>query len=338
MSSPQSVVAPRRVIIDTDPGIDDALALILALRSPELRVEAVTTVNGNVELEPATRNALRVLEVLDLAEPPIVARGAKQPLVREPLAARHVHGEDGLGDIGELTNANGGPRYPEPTLSPDPASAVEVILGLLRAHPGEISIVALGPLTNIALALEANPAVFARVKEVIVMGGAVNGIGNVTATAEFNFHADPHAASRVMRSGVPITAVGLDVTWRTLLMQTDLEARLEGRSDRVAGFIKDISAKYFEVNLKRRGLLGCPLHDPLTVGVAVDPSFVAVERFYADVETEGRLTSGMLVADRREGIRRGGREPTINAGVDVDAERFVRFFLGRVLPEPADPT
>jgi inosine-uridine nucleoside N-ribohydrolase len=332
MSSAQSVVTPRRVIIDTDPGIDDALALILALRSPELRVEAVTTVNGNVELESATRNALRVLEVLDPAEPPIVARGAKQPLAREPLAARHVHGEDGLGDIGGLTNTAGDARYPEPSLSPDPASAVEVILGLLRARPGEISIVALGPLTNIALALEANPAVFAEVKEVIVMGGSLSGIGNVTATAEFNFYADPHAASQLMRSRVPVTIVGLDVTWRTLLLETDLEARLKGRSGRVAEFIKDISGKYFEVNLKRRGLRGCPLHDPLTVGVAIDPSFVTAERVHADVETEGRLTTGMLVADRREGVRRAGREQAIQAAVDVDAERFVNFFLERVLP------
>ena len=181
----------RRVIIDTDPGIDDALALILAFRSPELKVEAITTVNGNVPLEDATRNALQILEVLDLPEPPPVACGAARPIVREPLTARHVHGEDGLGDIAGLTNPGGSPRYPRPTLSPVGTSAADLILSLLNESPGEISIIALGPLTNIALALESNPAAFSQVQEVIVMGGAVNGIGNVTETAEFNFYADP---------------------------------------------------------------------------------------------------------------------------------------------------
>lgn len=321
----------RRVIIDTDPGIDDALALILAFRSPELKVEAITTVCGNVPLDDATRNALQVLEVLNLPEPPPVARGAAKPLVREPLPARHVHGEDGLGDIAGLVNAEGKPRYPEPALSPVSESGVEVILELLRENPGEISIVALGPLTNIALALEADPAAFAQVKELIVMGGAVSGIGNATETAEFNFRADPHAASQVLQSGIPIVVVGLDVTLRTLLTPDALETRIEGRSDRVAQFITDISGKYFEVSQRVRGLGGCALHDPLAVGVAIDPTFVTLEPIVADVEAEGRLTAGMLVADRRKRLV-GTGAPTIQAAMDVDSARFVDFFLQRVLP------
>lgn len=321
----------RRVIIDTDPGIDDALALILAFSSPELKVEAITTVSGNVPLEDATRNALQILEVLDLPEPPPVACGAARPIVREPLAARHVHGEDGLGDIAVLTNVGGGPRYPRPTLSPVGTSAVELILSLLSENPGEISIIALGPLTNIALALESNPAAFSQVQEVIVMGGAVNGIGNVTETAEFNFYADPDAASRVIRSGTPIAVIGLDVTTRTLLTPAALEASTRGRRDRVAEFITDISSKYFEVSLQRRGLSGCPLHDPLAVGVAIDHSFVTLEPFQADVETEGRLTAGMLVADRRKPTAQPAG-PTILAAVDVQSERFINFFLNRALP------
>lgn len=322
---------PRRVIIDTDPGIDDALALILAFHSPELKVEAITTVAGNISLESATRNALRILEVLDLAAPPPVARGAATPLGGVPLAARHVHGEDGLGDIASLVNADGKPRYPEPALSPVSESAVEVILELLGKNPGELSIIALGPPTNIALALDADPEAFAQVKELVVMGGAVSGIGNTTETAEFNFYADPHAASRVLRSGVPIVVVGLDVTLRTLLTPHALETRIEGRSDRVAQFITDVSGKYFEVSQRIRGLGGCALHDPLAVGVAIDPSFVTLEPFAADVETQGRLTAGMLVADRRKRLV-GKGVPTIQAAVDVDAERFVDFFLRRVLP------
>lgn len=320
----------RRVIIDTDPGIDDALALILAFRSPELKVEAITTVSGNVPLEDATRNALQILEVLDLSKPPPVARGAARPLAREPFPARHVHGEDGLGDIAGLTNPGGGPRYPRPTLSPVGTSAVELILSVLSESPDEVSIVALGPLTNIALALEANPTAFSQVQEVIVMGGAVNGIGNVTATAEFNFYADPDAASRVIRSGTPIAVIGLDVTTRTLLTPMALEARTRDRRDRAAQFISDISSKYFEVSLQRRGLSGCPLHDPLAVGVAIDRSFVTLEPFQAHVETEGRLTAGMLVADRRQRSAQPAG-PTIRAAVDVHSERFINFFLSRVL-------
>ena len=321
----------RRVIIDTDPGIDDALALILAFRSPELKVEAVTTVNGNVPLEDATRNALQILEVLELSEPPPVACGAARPLVREPLPARHVHGEDGLGDIASLTNPGGSPRYPRPTLSPVDANAVELILHLLSESPGEISIVALGPLTNIALALEANPTAFAQVQEVILMGGAVNGIGNVTETAEFNFYADPDAAAQFIRSGTPIVVVGLDVTTRTLLTPMALAARTRDRRDRVAQFITDISSKYFEVSLQRRGLSGCPLHDPLAVGAAIDSSFVTLEPFHANVETEGRLTAGMLVADRRKRAAQPAAQ-TIRAAVDVHSDRFINFFLHRVLP------
>ena len=321
----------RRVIIDTDPGIDDALALILAFRSPELKVEAITTVSGNVPLKDATRNALQILEVLDLPEPPPVACGAARPLAREPLPARHVHGEDGLGDIAGLTNPGGGPRYPGPTLSPVDLSAVELILSLLSESPGKISIVALGPLTNIALALEANPTAFAQVQEVILMGGAVNGIGNVTETAEFNFYADPDAASQVIRSGTPIAVIGLDVTTRTLLTPVALKKRTRDHRDRVAQFITDISSKYFEVSLQRRGLSGCPLHDPLAVGVAIDRSFVTLENFQANVETEGRHTAGMLVADRRNRVAQPAA-PTIRAAVDVHSDRFINFFLGRVLP------
>ena len=247
------------------------------------------------------------------------------------MPARHVHGEDGLGDIADLKNADGGLRYPTPTHSPVSESAVELILELLRENPGEISIVALGPLTNVALALDANPAAFAQVRELIVMGGAVNGIGNVTEAAEFNFYADPHAASQVLRSGVPIVVAGLDVTLRTLLTPQALEARTEGRGDRIAQFITDVSGKYFDVSQRIRGLAGCALHDPLAVGVAIDSNFVKLEPFVADVETEGRLTAGMLVADRRKRVVQAG-EPTIEAAVDVDAKRFVEFFLQRVLP------
>ncbi len=320
---------PSRVIIDADPGIDDALALILALRSPELQVEAITTVSGNVSGEQALTNALRVLEVLDLPNPPPVAAGCDRPLVREPIAARHVHGEDGLGDIGGLVEADGSPRYPTPTLTPADGHAVELIVDLVRRNPGEVTIIALGPLTNVARAFEKDPDAMRGVRRIVAMGGSVSGVGNVTPVAEFNFHHDPHAAAQVLGSGVEVTVVGLDVTTKTLLTRAALEDRLRDTGDRVSRFIGDVSQKYFEVNETRRGLAGCPLHDPLAVGVAIDASFTELRPFDADVETEGRLTAGMLVADRRIGAN--ANTATIQAAVDVHAGRFVEFFLERVV-------
>ena len=328
---------PSRVIIDTDPGIDDALALILALRSPELQVEAITTVSGNVSGEQALTNALRVLEVLDLPNPPPVAAGCDRPLVREPIAARHVHGEDGLGDISGLVEADGAARYPTPTLTAVGKHAVDLIVDLVRSNPGLLTIIALGPLTNVASAFEKDPDAIRGVKRIVAMGGSVSGVGNVTPVAEFNFHHDPHAAAQVLGSGAEVTIVGLDVTTKTLLTRAALENRLRDTGDRPRGaggrvsrFIGDVSEKYFEVNETRRGLAGCPLHDPLAVGVAIDASFTELRAFDADVETEGRLTAGMLVADRRIGA--GVNTGTIRAAVDVDAGRFVEFFLTRVTP------
>lgn len=328
-----SAGSPSRVIIDTDPGIDDALALILALHSPELQVEAITTVGGNVSGEQALTNALRVLEVLDLPEAPPVAEGCRGPLAREPITARHVHGEDGLGDIGGLVEADGAPRYPLPVLTPSGHHAVDLILDLVRDNPEELTIIALGPLTNVARAFERDADAMRGVRRIVAMGGSVSGVGNVTPVAEFNFHADPHAAAQVLASGAEVIVVGLDVTTKTLLTRVALDDRLRETTDRVSRFIGDVSGKYFEVNETRRGLAGCPLHDPLAVGVAIDASFTELRTFDADVETEGRLTAGMLVADRRSGARatRGTTGGAIQAAVDVDAARFVEFFLQRVV-------
>lgn len=323
---------PRRVIIDTDPGIDDALALALALRSPELLVEAITTVGGNVNVELGTRNALRVLETLGIKNPPPVARGAGRPLERDPVDASHVHGADGLGDISSLVEADGGPRYPEPRGTASATDAITLLLDIVKRNPGEITLIAVGPLTNVAMAIERDAATMSQLAELIVMGGSVSGVGNVTPTAEFNFYADPHAAQRVLRAGLTTTIVGLDVTQKTLLDKTDLESRREKSNDPAGRFIADVSELYFQGALKRRGRAACALHDPLAVGVAMDRTFVTTQSFQADVETEGPLTQGMLVADRRTYNAPSELQGRIEACVEVEAERFVKFFLSRVLP------
>ncbi len=329
--------APRRVIFDTDPGIDDALALALLLRSPELRLEAITTVSGNVHVDLCTRNALLVLETLELDDPPPVARGADRPLQRPPVDASHVHGEDGLGGITTLAGPGGKPRYPQPQTASSGRHAVDVILDIVGNHPGEITLIAVGPLTNVALAVERDRSTMRQLAELILMGGSLSGIGNVTPSAEFNFYADPLAARQVLLAGIDTTVVGLDVTQKTLLRKADLETRLAaakaaGAGVRTAEFAADVAGHYFSIAESRTGQAACPLHDPLAVGVAIDPSFVRTEPFAADVETEGSLTTGMLVADRRKVNAPSELQGRIQGSVEVDADRFVRFFLDRLAP------
>ncbi len=316
--------SPRRVIIDTDPGIDDALALMLALRSPQLRIEAITTVAGNVPLDHCVTNAFHILRAARVENPPPVARGCALPLRREPVTASHVHGADGLGDISAIREPDGSPRYPapdEPVLS---THAADLIAELAASRPGEITVVALGPLTNIATALERAPKAMGKLAGLIVMGGSLNGVGNVTPVAEFNFFADPDAAQAVVRSGLPVTVVGLDVTHQARIRRATFRERAERSQAPGAGFLRDVSKQYFDF-AESHGKRECFLHDPLAVGVAIDPSFVRTEGFAADVETRGRLTAGMLVADRRDILR--GEAHNIAGAVEVDADRFVEFFL-----------
>ena len=320
--------APKRVIIDTDPGIDDALALILALRSPELSVEAITTVSGNVHVDLSVRNTFRTLDAVAPGGFPPVARGCDRPLKRSPVAAEQVHGGDGLGGISRLVDGDGNPRYPDPTPSPVDRHGVDVILDLVQRYPGEITLVTLGPLTNIATALEQNAQAMRGLREIIIMGGSLDGRGNVTEFAEFNFYSDPHAAERVVRSGLPATIVGLDVTHQTRLLLETVERAARKAGAPLARFAYDISAGLIDSGAAPN-TAGFYLHDPLAVGVAIDPTFVESRGFRAKVETEGS-TAGMLVAEEsshQPGLAAGG---DIRGCVAVEADRFVRFFLERV--------
>ena len=318
---------PRRIIIDTDPGIDDALAIALALRSIQLKVEAITTVCGNVSVDHGTRNALMLAEAFGGSTPPPVARGAERPLKREPVHAAHVHGDDGIGGITQLKEPDGKPKYPAPRSSAIKAHAVDLILDTVKKNPGEITVVAIGPLTNVAHAIQRNRATMEKLNELIVMGGAVSGRGNVTATAEFNFYADPEAAQQVLHAGLNTTLVGLDVTEKTLLPKADFEKAL-GSSKRTADkLLMDLSPIYFAIAEKRSGKPSCPLHDPLAIGVAIDPTFVKTKEFAAEVETHGKLTSGMLVADYRSVALVNPLHGRVRAGIEVEADRFVDYFL-----------
>jgi inosine-uridine nucleoside N-ribohydrolase len=315
------------ILIDTDPGIDDALAILLALASPEVSVEAITTVAGNVEVDLGTANAFRILEVLQPDRRPRVARGAAVPLVGPLVTAAHVHGDDGLGNLGRLRGPDGLPRYPEPVHALEMLDGADLILETADRFAGRLVIVALGPLTNVALALQRDRGRLAQAARIVVMGGAVAVPGNVTPAAEFNIHVDPEAASAVFASGLPIELVPLDVTRQVVLTSRDLGAALARHGGGTARFIEDFTAHGFDLE-KGRGDGMMALHDPLAVGVALDPSLVTFEALHIAVECEGRLTRGMTVADRRR--HRAGLGPTCRAAVEVDGPRFLRLVLERV--------
>jgi purine nucleosidase/pyrimidine-specific ribonucleoside hydrolase len=315
----------RPVIIDTDPGIDDALALFLAWGTPALRVEAITTVAGNVSVDLATANVFRLLDAARPGRRPPVARGAAAPL-RQPLAtAAHVHGDDGLGRLDRFHAPDGRPRYPAPRLDLEMRDGPELILDAVDRFGAELTLVALGPLTNVALALARDRARLARVGRLVVMGGAVAAPGNVTPAAEFNFFVDPDAAAAVFAAGLPIDLVPLDVTRQVRLEAAALEAALPAPRGEARQLLLDLTAHGFEFSAVR-GEGGIALHDPLAVAVVADPSLVGWESLHVAVETDSPLTRGLSLADRRP-LPARERPANCRVALTVDAPRALGVVL-----------
>ena len=309
---------PKPVLIDTDPGLDDALALVLALRSRELDVRAITVVAGNVPLPACTANVLRILEVLRPEPPPAVFEGCADPLSPRVARAEHVHGRDGLGGVST--------RYPIGRLQPEPGHAADAMVDLARRHRGALTVVSLGPLTNLATALERDAAAMSGVREVVVMGGSDDGRGNVTPAAEFNFYSDPAAADAVVRSGLPVTLVGLNVTEQARLRRARFNERRDAMpSGARRSFVGDIALPYFDFCRKEGGSDACALYDPLAVAVAIDPDLVTTERMGCEVVTSQGLARGAMIIDRSDAAR-----SPIRVATRVDAPRFLELFLGGV--------
>jgi len=323
-----------RLLIDTDPGIDDALALLLALHSPDASVEAITTVAGNVPVDRATGNVFRILDVVRPAAMPRVARGADAPLKRPLVTAAHVHGDDGLGNLDRFIEPDGRLRYPALPQSLEMLDAADLILEMADRFGKELVVVALGPLTNLAVAHGRDARRLSRVGRILVMGGAVVVSGNVTPAAEFNFYVDPEAAAAVFGGELPLELVPLDVTRRVLLRQRVLAERLSRCPSPVARFVSDFTLHGFAFGAEH-GDRGIALHDPLAVGVALDPSLVRFGRLHVEIECEGRITRGMSVADRRRIESHRKRHPNCCVAMSVDAPRFVRLFLDRLWPASA---
>ena len=318
----------QRILIDTDPGVDDALAILYAMRSPELHIEAMTTVCGNVSVMQGTQNLLTILGVLDPDEFPLIAQGEAQPLVKPLVTAAHVHGDDGLGNISQLQNVDGSPLYPPANTSISSTSGVDLILETVARYPDELSLVALGPLTNIAKAIRKDAAKMQQLQKIIVMGGAFEEYGNVTTTAEFNIFVDPHAAHEVFHFDVPIHIVPLDATHQIILTGERLHAETDKRPDRISQFLKDATQSCMEFYRQHVGFWGFHIHDALPIGTLTHPDYFESVPAHVQVETEGTLTSGMTVAY----LRHERRHPNPNAQVciKVAAAAFLDCFFERL--------
>jgi inosine-uridine nucleoside N-ribohydrolase len=297
----------ERILIDCDPGHDDAIALLLALASPEVELVGVTTVAGNQTLEKTTANAIRVLDFVGREDIP-VARGADRPLLREPFVAAYVHGETGLD----------GPELPPPQREPVAQHAVD----FLTEHVGGTTLVPIGPLTNIALLLAQHPE--ARPDRIVLMGGAI-GVGNVTPAAEFNIWADPEAAARVFGSGIELTMIGLDVTHQALLMTEDAERlRASGRTGTMVAELYDFFHRFHEDTY---GFGGSPVHDALALAYVFQPDLVETKQCHVAIDCDSQLNRGRTVVDL---WNRTGEEPNADVGTGVEGRAFVELLLERL--------
>ncbi len=310
----------ENIIFDTDPGIDDAMALLLALNSPEINIVGLTTVYGNTHIEGTTRNALNLLDFAERPDIP-VARGAGRALVVPPgLYGEFVHGADGMGNIG-WTKVN------NPNQLPDPRHAAQFIVDTIMARPGEITLVPVGPLTNIALAIQLEPRIVQNVKRVVIMGGTVLKPGNVSPTAEANVHNDPHASALVFGAGWDLTMVGLDVTEATLMDEPFFEA-LRASGAKFGQFIGSIVPFYQHFHHTAYGLMNgsTNTHDPSAIMYLLDPTLFRLRHYSVVIPVDGP-TAGSVIADRRGSFY---KTPKVACAMMVDSHRLLTEFKTRL--------
>jgi uridine nucleosidase len=313
---------PKRIIIDTDPGIDDAMAILLAFQSPELEVVGLTSIFGNVHTSLGTQNALRLAELAGRPAVPVAA-GADLPLV-VPLdyVADFVHGQDGLGNV----------NLPAPQGRPLNQSAAEFIIETVMAQPGQITLVPLGPLTNLALALSLEPRLAQNVAQVVLMGGAATVNGNVTPAAEANIIHDPHAADLVFTAGWPVVMVGLDVTLQTAMSRAYF-TELKAADTPFSHFVHDISQFYQAFHRRYLGLDGCHTHDPSAIAYLIDPGLFTTASGPIRVLTEG-IATGLTLWDRQRqpwGSENAWvNQPPVKVCLEVDSARLLALFKARI--------
>jgi purine nucleosidase len=320
---------PKRVIIDTDPGTDDAMAIILALNSPELKVEALTVVPGNVDGRQGLENALKIVSLAGRCDV-IVAGGAQHPLNQKLITAQFWHGKNGLADV----------ELPPSKCKADPRFGPDLIIEMIHKYPHEITLIPVGPLTNIALAVSKDPSIAGLVKNIVIMGGSITG-GNVNGAAEANIYNDPEAAQIVFNAGWIVTMVGSDVGERTLITRKYL-AELQSSHGPESDFIAKI-ADFYLTRSEKSGYSGAAMYDPLAVGIALDPTLGTLKEMHVDVETKGEFTRGETVANRmgsnENNVLHGDHyeiegvielKPNARVCLASDADRFLELFVSRI--------
>lgn len=305
----------HKIIIDCDPGHDDAIAILLAARHPQIELLAITTVAGNQSVEKTTRNALKVCTLANIRGIPI-ARGMDRPLVRPAKHAPDIHGESGMD----------GPHIPEPDIEPDSRHAVDLFIELLLSSDGDITLVPTGPLTNIAAAIRKEPAIVPKIRAISLMGGAI-GLGNVTPAAEFNIHTDPEAAEIVFGCGRPITMVPLEVTHQALATE-DIVNRLRAANRPVATFAADLLVFFAETYHRVFGFPAPPLHDPCAVAAVIDPTIIKAHDMFVAIECEGAWTAGRTICDVYGKL---GQKPNARVGYGLQVGRFWDMVIETIL-------
>jgi purine nucleosidase len=305
----------QRILIDTDPGIDDALAILLALASPELSLDGLSIVHGNCSLEQAVVNGLAVLDLAGAGHVP-VAVGCELPLVQPSLLAPETHGNTGLGYA----------KLPDPRSKPIGQHGCDFLIDQILSKPGEITLVAIGPLTNVALAIRKEPRIVRALKDLIIMGGAIRYEGNTTALAEFNTYVDPHAAHIVYHAGIPTTLVPLDVTYQCVLTRPDVDRLLKIDSP-VTRFVADSTRFYMEFHDEFQSVQGCVINDPLALALTFAPNLCDYRDLPVEVDISGGVSTGKTIGD----FYNYSKKPAnMRVALGVRSRDFIELFLERM--------
>ena len=305
----------EKIIFDTDPGIDDALALLLLATSPEMELLAITVTHGNTSQEKCLRNALQLVELAGIPEIP-VARGASEPLVKDLSVAEETHGDGGLGYA----------QLPESSVKPHSLMAHDLIIDLIEKNPGEITLLCVGPMTNIALAFLKRPTITSQVKKIVSMGGAIHYPGNSTPQSEYNVFCDPEAFDIVLKAGIEFVLVPLDVTYKCIFTTEHLARINEARAD-IKNFLEDSTRFYMEFHESHQGIQGCAINDPLAAAYLIDPTLVHNRDYFVSVELLSPISKAKTIADHYGALKKA---PNARVSMEVNVERFMDLFVERM--------